>query len=514
MPLVPDLATLAAPPLSDVIEEAAVVQDSRMSKPVATEVCLKGASVTVTVSGDVDEAEGADSVADLAPGAPPLQALPSEGHSENATAPVTETATATHATRLPEPSILVSLFPSTSYWTNNVPVAASVPLTPLLDQSEVHAPPAEDGIAPVPVQVDSAASCARTLNVNVKGWVHISKKDGFRRNLLLGIGKRILSPIRSDRSRLASQVFEERAGAFLDAGFTEQGAIRVCVLGLKKKQTDRDPAMALADIESLIGSSGHHFDVIPLMNSSGLFDETIRVPEETVEEWQRVAGGSDGVWMNQLEFVAYKKSGSQAGTHAFGTCAVVQEQGYSVITDLDDTIKDSDVYRGPTAALNNALFTPSSSAIAGMSVLYNKFATECDISFHYVSASPFQLLEMINNFLVGDEFPVGSVTLRDVWHQSSRRGYKDEVIKGLFTKYPNRKFILIGDAGEKDAEIYASVLKANPDKISKILIRSVDNDEEKIKIVRKSLEGVPEDKWAVFSDPAALHHLTTEFKKL
>ncbi|KAJ3225030.1 hypothetical protein HDU81_008186 [Chytriomyces hyalinus] len=403
--------------------------------------------------------------------------------------------------------VVVTLFQTSSWWTDQVAVVADrPPETVVASTDQVKE---ESAVAPEPTINSEVA--ARTLNVHVKGWVHIHKKAGFRRNLLLGISKRILSPIRQDRSRLASQVFEERAGAFLDGGFTEQGVIRVAILGFKKRSVDRSKSeLDLEAVEALVKDA--QFDVIPLMNSSGIFDDVIRIPESVVDEWRKAAGTGEDYHMHQLEFIAYKKSGSQAGAHAFSVCTIVEETGFSIITDLDDTIKDSDVYRGPSAALNNALFTPSSSSIAGMSVLYNHFAADCAMAFHYVSASPFQLLDMINNFLVGDEFPSGSVTLRDVWNQASRKAYKDEVIKGLFTKYPKRKFILIGDAGEKDAEVYASVLKTYPDRIAKILIRSVDNDEAKIKIVHKALEGVAPNMYAVFSDPASLHSLSCEFK--
>ncbi|TPX73883.1 hypothetical protein CcCBS67573_g04847 [Chytriomyces confervae] len=404
--------------------------------------------------------------------------------------------------------VVVTLFQTSSWWTDEVAVVADKPVEGDVAASADQVKE-ESAIATEPIV--NAEPAAKTLNVHVRGWVHIHKKAGFRRNLLLGISKRILSPIRQDRSRLASQVFEERAGAFLDGGFTEQGVIRVAILGFKKRSVDRSNSeLGLEAVEALVKDA--QFDVTPLMNSSGIFDDVIRIPESVMDEWRKAAGTGEDYHMHQLEFIAYKKSGSQAGTHAFSVCTIVEETGFSIITDLDDTIKDSDVYRGPSAALNNALFTPSSSSIAGMSVLYNHFAADCAMAFHYVSASPFQLLDMINNFLIGDEFPSGSVTLRDVWNQASRKAYKDEVIKGLFTKYPKRKFILIGDAGEKDAEVYASVLKTYPDRVAKILIRSVDNDEAKIKIVHKALEGVAPNMYAVFSDPASLHSLSCEFK--
>ncbi|KAJ3011649.1 UNVERIFIED_CONTAM: hypothetical protein HDU68_001591 [Siphonaria sp. JEL0065] len=119
---------------------------------------------------------------------------------------------------------------------------------------------------------------------------------------------------------------------------------------------------------------------------------------------------------------------------------------------------------------------------------------------------------MITKFLNDAEFPAGSIRLRDVWSERSRRAYKDEVVKDLFSKYPSRKFVLIGDAGEKDAEIYARVYTQYPDRVVKILIRDVSDgkDAEKLKIVHDALVNVPAEIHAVFSDPSTLHSLTTE----
>ena len=58
---------------------------------------------------------------------------------------------------------------------------------------------------------------------------------------------------------------------------------------------------------------------------------------------------------------------------------------------------------------------------------------------------------------------------------------KPPQIIAIIKRYPERKFILIGDSGEKDPEVYAQIQQQFPQQIIKILIRNVtqesaDND--------------------------------------
>ncbi|KAJ3296316.1 hypothetical protein HDU79_007000 [Rhizoclosmatium sp. JEL0117] len=340
-----------------------------------------------------------------------------------------------------------------------------------------------------------------TLTVPVKGWAHVAKRTSFRRNLILGIGKRLLSPIRSDTSSESDKSFDQRAGAFLDAPLAEQQCLRVVLSA--KAVSERDD-LELVDLDALAG-----FDCFPDVNSSGLYDATISIPRDAFENMELAQ-------RNTLFVVAYKQKGPQAGVYSVTTCTVVGDsKGYSIISDLDDTIKNSDVHLGALPALNNAFFVPTAQPIPGMSDLYQLFLNNTNTSFHYVSASPFQLVDPINKFLIDNSFPAGGVILRDVWKQSSRRGYKDQVVKELFDHYPNRSFILIGDAGEKDAEIYASVYHKYTDRVAKILIRDVaeGKNAEQIKFVHNALKDVPAEIWGMFTDPGSLTALTLALGK-
>eukprot|EP00751_Fragilariopsis_kerguelensis_P032705 CAMPEP_0170959916 /NCGR_PEP_ID=MMETSP0735-20130129/36790_1 /TAXON_ID=186038 /ORGANISM="Fragilariopsis kerguelensis, Strain L26-C5" /LENGTH=102 /DNA_ID=CAMNT_0011374531 /DNA_START=550 /DNA_END=855 /DNA_ORIENTATION=+ len=72
--------------------------------------------------------------------------------------------------------------------------------------------------------------------------------------------------------------------------------------------------------------------------------------------------------------------------------------------------------------------------------------------------------------------------------------YKLGQIEPLLKTYPNRKFIFIGDSGEKDPEVYSELFAKYPSQIEKIWIRNVNN------ATAARMDGVHPDRWQYFDD--------------
>jgi phosphatidate phosphatase APP1 len=72
--------------------------------------------------------------------------------------------------------------------------------------------------------------------------------------------------------------------------------------------------------------------------------------------------------------------------------------------------------------------------------------------------------------------------------------YKLRQIEPLLKTYPMRKFILIGDSGEKDPEIYAELSRRYPGRIEQIWIRNVNDANA------SRMEGVDPRVWRYFRD--------------
>jgi phosphatidate phosphatase APP1 len=56
--------------------------------------------------------------------------------------------------------------------------------------------------------------------------------------------------------------------------------------------------------------------------------------------------------------------------------------------------------------------------------------------------------------------------------------HKVSEISRLMERFPQRRFVLLGDSGEKDPEVYRRILEKYPGQVEQILIRDVVNDRE------------------------------------
>jgi len=153
--------------------------------------------------------------------------------------------------------------------------------------------------------------------------------------------------------------------------------------------------------------------------------------------------------------------------------------GWSVISDIDDTIKDSQV--SPLRQLLANTFLREFRSVEGMAELYREWAIQ-GCQFHYVSSSPWQLLDPLQQLCAEDQFPQGTFHLRtfrlgtDLMRKMLllRQRGKAIVINSLLSTFPNRKFLLVGDSGERDPEIYCRAAQRFPNQVKGIYIRNVD----------------------------------------
>lgn len=184
-----------------------------------------------------------------------------------------------------------------------------------------------------------------------------------------------------------------------------------------------------------------------------------------------------------------------AGRHqGQGLVQLLEPEGLSVISDIDDTVKVTEMPAGRRTVVRNTFFKDYEAA-RGMAELYREWEDEA--GFHYVSGSPWQLYNSLTGFLFADEvgFPVGSLHMKTVrknpfslntWRDLSELATNENVtfdqklrqIEQIMQHFPGRRFILVGDSGERDPEIYSTVRSRYPDQVEEIFIRDVVNDRE------------------------------------
>lgn len=192
---------------------------------------------------------------------------------------------------------------------------------------------------------------------------------------------------------------------------------------------------------------------------------------------------------------------SEGDTRHFpGEALLVPDQGLSVISDIDDTVKITQVHDRREMLLNT--FARPFEAAPGLSVHFRRLARQPGTRFHYLSASPFQLAPALGEFLQGEAFPPGSLHLREStsWRtlipgSGDSRAHKLGVIAQLLADFPRRRFLLVGDSGEADPEIYAQVAHEHPARIAAIVIRDVHDEGRQAARFQRSFDGLPPTLW-------------------
>jgi phosphatidate phosphatase APP1 len=228
---------------------------------------------------------------------------------------------------------------------------------------------------------------------------------------------------------------------------------------------------------------------VVLLDDSG--GELYRFPSETnanglVEGQFRLPGDRSG----RLTITARVEQTLGRDFEGKGRVMLLQPEGKSVVSDIDDTIKVSEIPAGKAIILRNT-FLREYVAAKGMLDRYRGFG---DVSFHYVSGSPWQLFRLLHKFLIEDgSFPEGTFHMkslrtspldlpnfiRDLKKFVAGKEYtkeqKIEQISGLMQNLPRRKFTLIGDSGELDPEVFTQLREMRGNQVEKIVIRDVVN---------------------------------------
>jgi phosphatidate phosphatase APP1 len=151
-----------------------------------------------------------------------------------------------------------------------------------------------------------------------------------------------------------------------------------------------------------------------------------------------------------------------------------------VVCDIDDTVWITGI-RHPLRALWRTFAGNGSTRrpVAGMSVLLTRLAAvEPHAPVVYLSNGPWNLAGPITHFLERNGFPPGAVLLTDwgitprAWFRSGR-AHKRESLERLAVDLPGVRWVLVGDDGEHDPEIYRDFVRTHPDRVGAVALRTV-----------------------------------------
>jgi phosphatidate phosphatase APP1 len=154
----------------------------------------------------------------------------------------------------------------------------------------------------------------------------------------------------------------------------------------------------------------------------------------------------------------------------------------AVVSDLDDTVIESGIARG-LEVLRLTLLTEVTkrTPLPGAAELYQALSAPRDgggpTPVFYLSTSPWNLYELLTRFLVLRGFPAGPLLLTD-WGPSRTsvfrvptEEHKLTLIRALLAEHPALRVVLLGDTGQLDPEIYATIAQEAPDRIRAIYVR-------------------------------------------
>lgn len=306
--------------------------------------------------------------------------------------------------------------------------------------------------------------------IPMRVWVHERRAlvENWVTKLAGSMGKLERNEIDNFRSRITDFMADSESGEVVSFKF------------------DND----LRNLEYRVQDTNGNF---PRTDRNGLVNGVIKISLTEAKELLKQQGSQSG-W---LSFHATSREHS-----GVGRVRLLESTGLSVISDIDDTIKITEIPAGPRVVVRNTFFRDFVAA-PEMAKMYQEWS---GASFHYVSGGPWQLYPSLSEFLFSETggFPEGTFHMKnvrknllnaDTWEDLKELVTNENItfeqkisqISEIIQRFPERKFILIGDSGEKDPEVYREIKKKFPGQIQEIRIRDVVNDREKNK---SRLEGM------------------------
>jgi phosphatidate phosphatase APP1 len=230
-------------------------------------------------------------------------------------------------------------------------------------------------------------------------------------------------------------------------------------------------------------------------DNDGYFDFTLCPTTPAQEGW------------NEVELELLESFVGFFGTRAMARVLVpLASAEFGVISDLDDTVIQTRATH-LLKMLRIVAFKNGRTRIpfAGVSGFYRSLEKgpdeRGDNPIFYVSRSPWNLYDLFEMFFVHHDVPRGPLFLRDlaVLEPPSRLLGKcqDKLtrIRRLLDTYPRLAFVLIGDSGQQDPQMYRQIALQYPGRIRTVYIRDVtspERDREVREIAREVSEaGVP-----------------------
>ena len=159
---------------------------------------------------------------------------------------------------------------------------------------------------------------------------------------------------------------------------------------------------------------------------------------------------------------------------------VAADETFGLVSDIDDTVLQTSLPRPLLAAYHTfVLQERARKPVPGMAALYDAMlARRPGAPTVYVSTGAWNTSPTLTRFLAQQGFPAGPLLLTDWgptntgWFRSGRE-HKHASLRRLIEDFPAIRWVLVGDDGQHDPEIYADFARAHPERVRAIALREL-----------------------------------------
>ena len=188
---------------------------------------------------------------------------------------------------------------------------------------------------------------------------------------------------------------------------------------------------------------------------------------------------------------------------------------YGIISDIDDTVLQTHVTSRFRLKMLYATFVQNAHQrlpMEGVVELFNAFVGGGDgrqtNPIFYVSSSPWNIYDLLAQFMELQGLPKGPILLRDYGIRPSGPflSHKTETISHILKTFPDLPFIMLGDTASKDADYYLELAKQFPGRIKAIYIRQTRDTKNARRMARLIEEHSDIDAIMVHSSSEIIEH--------
>ena len=164
---------------------------------------------------------------------------------------------------------------------------------------------------------------------------------------------------------------------------------------------------------------------------------------------------------------------------------IAPETTTALVSDIDDTVMVTALPRPLLAAWNGlVLHEHARKVVPGMAALYHRWEGQHPgAPTFYLSTGAWNVAPALRRFLGRNGYPTGPLLLTDWgptntgWFRSGQE-HKLGSLRRLVQEFPAIHWVLVGDDGQHDPQIYTDIAREHPDRIAVIAIRELTPAEQ------------------------------------